>query len=158
MSGIYPRIFTKIDSLFKAGEETLGFLTKTPSCTRICERYAMLRPVRGKRRTASRGDSTRELKIAINHLATQVQNSFHICQCRQEFDCCNMLSWQRIFHYIIKKKIIDFLTIIFTIQYYKIHNNFISVLNQLNWILIQIKLCGMFWNAYQIFSKILIVQ
>ena len=27
-SGIYPRIFTRIDSLFKAGEGTLGFLRK----------------------------------------------------------------------------------------------------------------------------------
>ena len=36
-SGIYPKIFTRIDSLFKAGKGTLGFLTKkTPTCTRIC--------------------------------------------------------------------------------------------------------------------------
>ena len=35
-SGIYPKIFTRIDSLFKAGEGTLGFLTKTRTCTRIC--------------------------------------------------------------------------------------------------------------------------
>ena len=27
-SGIYPRIFTRIHSLFKAGEGTLGFLRK----------------------------------------------------------------------------------------------------------------------------------
>ena len=27
-SGIYPRIFTGIDSLYKAGEGTLGFLRK----------------------------------------------------------------------------------------------------------------------------------
>ena len=31
MSGIYPRIFTRIDSLFRAGEGPLGFLTKRPA-------------------------------------------------------------------------------------------------------------------------------
>ena len=35
-SEIYPKIFTRIDSLFKAGEGTLDFLTKTSTCTRIC--------------------------------------------------------------------------------------------------------------------------
>ena len=58
-SGIYPRIFTWIDSLFKVGEGTLGFLTKWPTYMRISERYALLRPLHGKRRTAPRGVSTR---------------------------------------------------------------------------------------------------
>ena len=40
---IYPRIFTRIDSLFKAGEGPLGFLTKTLACTRI---YRALRDVK----------------------------------------------------------------------------------------------------------------
>ena len=36
VSGIYPRIFIRINLSFKAGEGTLGFLTKTPTCTRFC--------------------------------------------------------------------------------------------------------------------------
>ena len=61
-SGIYPKIFTRIDSLFKAGEGTLGFWRKfdeSPTCTIIYKRYALLKPLRGKRRTAPRGVSTR---------------------------------------------------------------------------------------------------
>ena len=65
-SGIYPKIFTRIDSLFKAGEGTLGFWRKfdePPTCTMIDKRYALLKPLRGKRRTAPRGVSTRDLRI-----------------------------------------------------------------------------------------------
>ena len=36
VSGIYTTIYTRIDSLFKAGERTLDFLTKRPTRTRIC--------------------------------------------------------------------------------------------------------------------------
>ena len=36
VSEIYPRISTRINSLFKVGEGTLGFLTKTSACTMIC--------------------------------------------------------------------------------------------------------------------------
>ena len=50
-SGIYPKIFTRIDSLFKAGERTLGFLTKTPTCT--------LRDVEVTPCKAALGNSTR---------------------------------------------------------------------------------------------------
>ena len=60
-SGIYPKIFTRIDSLFKAGEGTLGFWRKfdeSPTCTMIDKRYALLKPLRGKGRTAPRGVST----------------------------------------------------------------------------------------------------
>ena len=32
-SGIYPRIFTRIDLIFKAGK---GTFDKRPTCTRIC--------------------------------------------------------------------------------------------------------------------------
>ena len=53
VSGIYPRIFIRIVSLFMAGEGTLGFETKAPACTRFVARYAMLRPLRGKRRRAA---------------------------------------------------------------------------------------------------------
>ena len=63
-SGIYPKICTRIDSLFKAGEGTLGFWRKfdeSPTCTMIYKRYALLKPLRGKRRTAPRGVSTRNL-------------------------------------------------------------------------------------------------
>ena len=60
-SGIYPKIFTRIDSLFQAGEGTLGFLTKHLHVRGFVARYAMLRPVRGKRCPAPRGDSTRIL-------------------------------------------------------------------------------------------------
>ena len=50
VSGIYPKIFSRIDSLFKAGEGTLGFLTKTPTCTRICRALRDVRSLRRKRR------------------------------------------------------------------------------------------------------------
>ena len=76
VSRIYHRIFTRIDSLFKAGEGTLDFLTKTPSCTRMCEHYAMLRPLLGKRRTASRGDSTREFKLRSTILPRRFKTAF----------------------------------------------------------------------------------
>ena len=57
-SGIYPRIFTWIDSLFKAGEGPLGFLTKTKKTTRtrICR---ALRDVKATPWRAARGGSTR---------------------------------------------------------------------------------------------------
>ena len=53
-SGIYPKIFTRIDSLFKAGEGTLSFLRKFDEMAYS----ALLKPLRGKQRTAPRGVST----------------------------------------------------------------------------------------------------
>ena len=35
MAGIFPTIFTRLDSFFKAGEGAFAFLTKTPTCTMI---------------------------------------------------------------------------------------------------------------------------
>ena len=73
-SGIYPKIFTRIDSLFKAGEGTLGFGRKfdeSPTCTNIDKRYALLKPLRGKRRTASRGVSTSNISEQFTILHTK---------------------------------------------------------------------------------------
>ena len=68
MSGIYPRIFTRIDSLFKVGEGTLGFLTRTPTCTRICRalRDVKATPWKAAHGTARRFDEVK-LQLYVPH-------------------------------------------------------------------------------------------
>ena len=64
LSGIYSRIFTRIDSLFRAGACTLWFLTFWLAYTDGCCANTMLRPLRGMWRF----DSTR-LAISVQYIA-----------------------------------------------------------------------------------------
>ena len=95
--GIYPKIFTRIDSLFKAGEGTLGFRRKfveSPTCTMIDKRYALLKPLRGKRRTAPRGVSKiAETGKLIFHL---IQHSAHLSRkWKQIEEGLHILTWEK---------------------------------------------------------------
>ena len=88
MSGIYPIIFTRIDSLFKAGEGTLGFLTKMPTCTRIC---LALRDVKATLWKTAHGAARRFDKFLLVLLI--------ICKNSEDMDIFTMFCYQ-----ILEKK------------------------------------------------------
>ena len=62
VSEIYSRIFRRIDSIFRAGACAKGFLTTWLTYTGVCC-ATHVKPLRGKRRIAPRGDSTRNAKL-----------------------------------------------------------------------------------------------
>ena len=72
--GIYSRIFTRIDSLFMAGACTLWFFDNLAYFYGDLSRYAMLRPLRGKRRAAIQRVCRifRKYKVNISHKPTRI--------------------------------------------------------------------------------------